>query len=65
MGQSPSACCLAPMLGTHLEDHGQEVHREAFQVHHASGVELLLQLLAGFLIGCFPEYSLSGRAFKA
>ena len=57
MCQSPSACCLARVLGTHLEDHRQEVHREASQVHHASGAELLLQLFAGFLVGCFPEYS--------
>lgn len=63
--QSPSACYLAWMLGAHLEDHRQEVHREASQVHHTSGAELLLQLFAGFLVGCFPEYSFSGRAFQA
>lgn len=63
--QRPSACCLPRVLGTHLEDHRQEVHREASQVHHISGAELLLQLFAGFLVGCFPEYSFSGRAFQA
>lgn len=52
-------------LGPHLQDHGQEVHRETAQVHLAPRVELLLELLAGFLVGCFPEYPLGGRAFKA
>lgn len=65
MCESPSAGHLAPMLWTHLKDHRQEVHGETFQIHHASGVELFLKLFTGFLVGCFPEYSFSGRAFKA
>lgn len=53
------------MLRTHLKDHGQQVHRETFQIHEASGVELLLELFSGLLVGRFPEYPFSGRAFKA
>lgn len=61
----PIGKAWAPTLGTHLEDDGQEVHGEAVQVHRAARVELLLELFAGFLVGCFPEYPFGGRAFKA
>lgn len=54
-----------PAVVAHLEDHGQQVYGEPFQVHCSPAVERLLQLLAGFLTGCFPEYSFSRGAFKA
>lgn len=41
------------------------MHGETFQIHHDSRVELLLELFAGFLVGCFPKYPFSGRAFQA
>lgn len=53
------------MQPTHLEDHGQQVHRQLVQVHRAPTVQFFLQLLAGLLAGSFPEYPFGRRAFKA
>lgn len=63
--QGPLAGYLAQACWTHLKDHSEEVHGEALQIHRIPRVELLLQLLAGFLVGCSPEYPFRWRAFKA
>lgn len=55
--RAPSTGHLVDMPQAHLEDHSQEVHRELVQIHGTPTVKLLLQLLAGFLAGSFPEYS--------
>lgn len=55
----PPTVHLTQMQQTHLEDHSQEVYWELVQVHGAPTVKFLLQLLAGFLTGSFPEYPFS------